>query len=183
MFFDPNKFETPSRVDINAPATAIPVRADYDAKVNTPNVTNGKAISIQWGLVGDNGRGTVIRQTYFIEGTSADDKARSVLAGTCKAIGFTDGLESLEVVDQWLSQMVESANPVTLVLEPEGNDSKYARVRYVNPCKAEGYTGTRIRAEFGDLITAMTAKADESAKRLESARTAHEGDLEGALGI
>tara|TARA_Y100000034_G_scaffold129577_1_gene186306 strand:- start:11190 stop:11744 length:555 start_codon:yes stop_codon:yes gene_type:complete len=184
VFFDPNEYKTPSRIDVNAPATAIPVRADYKEGINTPSgkVVDGKSISIQWGLVGTNGKGTVIRQDYFIEGTSSDDKAKSVFAGTCKAMGYTAPLASLDTVSEWLASMVQTANPVELILEPEGDDSKYSRVRFVNPLKGD-VTGTRVRAEFGDLLAEMTAKANESAARLESASTAGDGDLDDALGI
>ena len=187
MFFDPNDYKTPSILNPNNPATAIPVRADFQHDVNTPKVTHGKAVTIHWGLLGENGPGTVIRQSYFIEATTNDEKAKSAFAGTCKALGYTVPLVSLEQVDEWLSGMVATANPVTLILEPDGKDengdpSRYSRVKYVNKSDS-GVTGATIRSDYSDLLEQMSAKADASFQRTQAAASASDGDLENAIGV
>jgi len=170
MLFNPNAHTSgPTRLT-DKDVHAVIVRCDYRPDVTTPNVSNGKALQMYFGVVDESAKGIILEKTFFIEGTKNDQAACNVLASVCRTVDFTEPLTE-DNIESWCANIASVSGPAKIVTEPDPRNSKYRRLLYVN--NPEGCS-REIRDELADDIEAMRAAAAKNAERLALANGTQE---------
>lgn len=182
--FDPTAQEvkTPIRVkhtnDDGTPATAtgLWVHAEHRVIPDAQTGADRDALEVYYLLIGKNGAGAVLTNTFWLRGTADDDASRGVLTNALHNHGIDLGkigvIKSVQDIPAWAKKVKDQAKPVQLVLEPDPQNMDYSRVKFINALpfdtsskKFQGYLGS---AEVQKLVSGAPARVADIKERREA---------------